>query len=50
MIKGFVNSSSETFESSSYVEQPKQVEVKAPVTQEDTKGTCCRKSSSKYGG
>lgn len=35
--KGFVNSSSETFESSSYVEQPKQVEVKAPIIQETPK-------------
>ena len=32
--KGSVNSTSETFESSSLVEQPKQVEVKAPVVQE----------------
>lgn len=31
--KGFI-SSSETFESSSFVEQPKQVEVKAPTVQE----------------
>lgn len=36
-VKGFENSSSETYESSSYVEQPKQVEVKAPVTQETPK-------------
>jgi len=32
--KGSLNSTSETFDSSSLVEQPKQVEVKAPVVQE----------------
>jgi acetyl-CoA carboxylase biotin carboxyl carrier protein len=32
--KGTVNSTSETFDSSSIVEQPKQVEVKAPIVQE----------------
>ncbi|MCK1999046.1 acetyl-CoA carboxylase biotin carboxyl carrier protein [Psychrobacillus psychrodurans] len=32
--KGTVNSNSETFDSSSIVEQPKQVEVKAPIVQE----------------
>ncbi|WP_419958928.1 acetyl-CoA carboxylase biotin carboxyl carrier protein [Psychrobacillus sp. BM2] len=32
--KGFVNSSSETFGSSSIVEQPKPVEAKAPIVQE----------------
>lgn len=35
--KGFVNSTSETFESSSMIEKPKQVEVKAPVAQEAPK-------------
>ena len=35
--KGSVNSSSESFESSSIVEQPKQVEVKASVAQETEK-------------
>ncbi|WP_277587450.1 acetyl-CoA carboxylase biotin carboxyl carrier protein [Psychrobacillus antarcticus] len=38
-VKGFENSSSETFESSSYVEQPKQVEVNSPITQETPKET-----------
>ena len=33
-VKGFVGSTSENFDSSSMVEQPKQVEVKAPITQE----------------
>ena len=32
--KVFMNSTSETFETSSFVEQPKQVEVKAPIVQE----------------
>ncbi|MCZ8534839.1 acetyl-CoA carboxylase biotin carboxyl carrier protein [Psychrobacillus psychrodurans] len=32
--KGTVSSTSETFDSSSIVEQPKQVEVKAPIVQE----------------
>lgn len=35
--KGFVSSTSETFGSSSIVEQPKQVEVKAPIVQETPK-------------